>query len=108
MLFNFVLRQHQGYSGRTNKDTDSCYSFWVGATLKLLGEFSYTDISSTMDFLLNSCQSNATGGFSKIPKSYPDILHSFYSLSWLSMTDCPNIKPIDPRFGICSEIASCY
>jgi prenyltransferase beta subunit len=25
------------------------------------------------------------GGFSKLPNSYPDLLHSFYSLIWLSM-----------------------
>lgn len=32
-----LMRQNQGYNGRTNKDNDSCYSFWIGATLNLLG-----------------------------------------------------------------------
>lgn len=32
-----LMRQNNGYNGRTNKDNDSCYSFWIGATLNLLG-----------------------------------------------------------------------
>jgi prenyltransferase beta subunit len=27
------------------------------------------------------------GGFSKLPEMYPDILHTFYSLAWLSMSE---------------------
>src|ERR1700677_4873632 len=31
-----VFKQVGGFQGRPNKDADTCYSFWVGATLKLL------------------------------------------------------------------------
>ena len=30
-----LLRQQTGFQGRPNKPTDTCYSFWVGATLKV-------------------------------------------------------------------------
>lgn len=79
-------RQCNGFQGRTNKDPDSCYSFWIGATLSILGAFADTDFASTKAFLLTECQgSPLMGGFSKLPNTYPDLLHSFYSLIWLSM-----------------------
>lgn len=30
-----VFRQHEGFHGRPNKPDDTCYSFWVGAALKV-------------------------------------------------------------------------
>lgn len=30
-----IMRQQNGYHGRPNKPVDTCYSFWVGATLKV-------------------------------------------------------------------------
>lgn len=115
-----------GYQGRTNKDPDSCYSFWIGASIAMLLSSSsttgisssssaylpavkvlqeHTDITSTQTFLLEECQQSALkgGGFSKLPDCYPDILHTFYSLCWLAMAEYPNLKPIDMRLGICVD-----
>lgn len=30
-----ILRQQNGFHGRPNKPVDTCYSFWVGATLEV-------------------------------------------------------------------------
>lgn len=30
-----IMRQESGFHGRPNKPVDTCYSFWVGATLKV-------------------------------------------------------------------------
>lgn len=30
-----IFRQQSGFQGRPNKDVDTCYSFWIGATLKV-------------------------------------------------------------------------
>ena len=30
-----INRQQSGFQGRPNKPVDTCYSFWVGATLKV-------------------------------------------------------------------------
>lgn len=38
-----VFRQVDGFNGRPNKPVDTCYSFWIGATLKMLGAFELTD-----------------------------------------------------------------
>eukprot|EP01032_Pedospumella_encystans_P012288 gene12288-14226_t len=97
-------RQVNGYQGRTNKDPDSCYSFWVGATLHMLQSFQYTDLPSTQSFLLTQCQGSVhSGGFSKLPDCYPDVLHTFYSICWLSFAEYEGLKSIDPTFAICAE-----
>ena len=31
-----ILNQGDGYRGRPNKPPDCCYSFWMGATIKIL------------------------------------------------------------------------
>ena len=41
--------------GRRNKDPDTCYSFWVGATLNMLGKFDFVDNASNAMFHA-SCQ----------------------------------------------------
>jgi prenyltransferase beta subunit len=75
-----------GYQGRANKEPDSCYSFWIGATLQLLQHLSADlDVTSSAEFLCCQCQHVKLGGFGKFPGEYPDLVHSFYSLSYLSM-----------------------
>ena len=36
-----------GFCGRPNKPGDTCYTFWVGATLKLLRPFEQVNVWST-------------------------------------------------------------
>ncbi len=102
-VFAFI-RQVHGFQGRTNRDPDSCYSFWIGASIQLLGAFADTDVEGNRDFLLSECQhSTLRGGFGKLPDTYPDILHSFYSLCWLSMAETDGLKKIDVRLQICAD-----
>lgn len=101
-----------GYNGRTNKVPDSCYSFWIGATLDMLGCFHNTDTLPALEFLLNECQYShymdraGIGGFSKTPGDYPDILHTFYSIAWLSINrSVSTLRPIFPTLAICQDKA---
>lgn len=34
-LFWLISRQESGFQGRANKPPDTCYSFWIGASLKV-------------------------------------------------------------------------
>jgi geranylgeranyl transferase type-1 subunit beta len=80
-----VFRQLRGIQGRPNKLQDTCYSFWIGACLYILGCKDVLDHNALDEFVLG-CQSDL-GGFCKLECNiYPDLLHSFYSLAWLSLS----------------------
>lgn len=85
-----VHRQVQGMQGRPNKVEDTCYSYWIGGSLKLLGHDHLLEHAPLQTFIL-SCQSPQMGGFAKTPGVVPDILHSFYSLAWLCLSNNSNL-----------------
>ncbi|KJE91609.1 geranylgeranyltransferase beta subunit [Capsaspora owczarzaki ATCC 30864] len=73
-----IMRQQTGFTGRPGKLVDSCYSFWVGGTLKILGAYDLVDRTCLRGFLL-STQSTTTGGLAKSPDTLagvgePDVL----------------------------------
>ncbi|CAF1531322.1 unnamed protein product, partial [Didymodactylos carnosus] len=80
---------------RPNKPDDSCYSFWIGATLKMLNAFDFIDVEKNLDFL-HSTENSITGGFSKWPNSSADPLHSYLSLAALSLMSNPSLNELHP------------
>lgn len=48
---------------------------------------------------LHECQA-VSGGFSKYPDMYPDVLHSYYSICWLSMVKEEGFRSLDCSLGI--------
>lgn len=146
--------QGHGFCGRVNKTADTCYSFWVGAALHMLGagdfmggaidtsmlpssvtpddEFeSVTGVSSiyanasgvpddsmglsmvaagTVDPVRHwhlQCE-YGRGGFGKTSDALPDILHSFYSLSALSLLREEGLQELDPVLGISRRCSRQY
>lgn len=95
-------RQHGGgLCGRPNKPPDSCYSFWIGAALRAM-EVDVLDDGAVTRFVL-ACENHLVGGFAKFADDAPpDLLHSFYSLCWLSWHD-QRLNAIDPLLGICAR-----
>eukprot|EP00904_Undaria_pinnatifida_P007214 jgi/Undpi1/3622/HiC_scaffold_16.g06992.m1 len=94
-----VNRQGIGFQGRPNKADDCCCSFWVGATLALLDGLHLVDEARARQFHV-SCQDKVLGGFAKAPGEPPDLLHSFYSLCWLSLSKEEGLEPMDAALGI--------
>ncbi|GFN73747.1 geranylgeranyl transferase type-1 subunit beta-like [Plakobranchus ocellatus] len=92
-------RQDAGFTGRPNKTADTCYSFWVGAALEMLGVLDLTHVTFNRSFVL-SAQEPIVGGFSKYPDHPPDPLHSYLGLAGLSLIGEPNINPIYPALNI--------
>ena len=74
-----------GMQGRPNKLEDTCYSYWIGGTLHLLSASHLVDGWALREYVLE-CQS-PYGGFGKVLGAMPDLLHSFYSLAWLSLSN---------------------
>lgn len=70
-------------AGRINKIPDSCYSFWVGWTLAILGHPCILDKQRLSEFV-SHCYSEL-GGYSKYPDVHPDVIHTLHSLFGLDI-----------------------
>lgn len=98
-------RQVGGFQGRRNKRPDTCYSFWVGATITLIGFFSLVNEESVRQFHIDDCQCPRTGGFSKLPGLHPDVLHSYFSICAMSLIKEPGILQLDNSLCISKRAA---
>uniref|UniRef100_A0A6B2L8R2 Geranylgeranyl transferase type-1 subunit beta n=1 Tax=Arcella intermedia TaxID=1963864 RepID=A0A6B2L8R2_9EUKA len=92
-----IFRQEQGFNGRPNKIQDTCYSFWVGASLKILGAYHLVDEQNTRKYTL-SCQKK-NGGFAKWSSQSADPLHSYFSLCGLTFINEPGLAEVLPELG---------
>jgi len=111
-----VHRQVGGMQGRPNKIEDTCYSFWIGGTLRLLGKDDLLDQEQLRNFVIK-CQTKM-GGFGKFVDAHPDILHAFYSMAYLSLSQVHFGKEHDPwkvqlkelncTLGICKDRAALF
>mmetsp|Transcript_73066 Transcript_73066/g.136522 ORF Transcript_73066/g.136522 Transcript_73066/m.136522 type:complete len:412 (-) Transcript_73066:38-1273(-) len=78
-------RQQRGFQGRIEKAMDTCYSFWVGGSLHLLGAGPCLAKHDCAVFL-HMCEDTVHGGFKKFPESAgPDLLHSYFSVCGLCL-----------------------
>ena len=84
LIYWCIHRQVGGMQGRPNKAEDTCYSYWIGGTLRLLQADNLLNHEKLVSFVLQ-CQT-PMGGFSKIKNAYPDVLHAYYSLAYLSLS----------------------
>jgi geranylgeranyl transferase type-1 subunit beta len=99
-----VERQISGFQGRVNKDPDTCYSFWVGASLHMLDAIELVDYRLSKGFTM-SCQTQI-GGFSKCPNIHPDILHTYFALCGLSLMGSPGLQRLDCALGMTQRASS--
>ena len=108
-----VQRQVGGMQGRPNKAEDTCYSYWIGGTLQLLKAFDLLDHKALRGFVMR-CQTRM-GGFSKVIGAFPDVLHAYYSLAYLSLSQQyvdihpeDTLKELDCTLGIGKDTATLF
>jgi len=97
-----INRQITGFQGRPNKPEDTCYTFWLGATIKMLGMADFIDWKETQKFVLTT-ESPLTGGLAKWADTHPDPLHTYLGLSGLALAEpslCLDLQPVDPALNI--------
>ncbi|XP_068668720.1 geranylgeranyl transferase type-1 subunit beta-like isoform X2 [Aristolochia californica] len=107
MLLDWCLQRQAvdgGFQGRPNKASDTCYAFWIGGILKILGAHNFYDKAALRNFLL-TCQSQY-GGFSKFPEEWPDLYHSYYGVKVFSLLEEPGLKRLHVELGISDLLAS--
>lgn len=99
-----------GMQGRPNKAACCCYSWFVCASLSLLGYLDCIDRSRLTSFV-KKCEKagdqgvEGEGGFSKAPEYPPDLLHSYFAIAWLSLSGEPGLEPVDCRLGVSARTA---
>ncbi|CAO3570633.1 unnamed protein product [Mortierella alpina] len=96
-------RQVTGFQGRINKATDTCYSFWVGGALAVIGSIDLVNFSCNRGYLMET-QHKMFGGFGKWVGTYPDVLHSYMGIASLALMDEPGIRPLDPRLNVSKRV----
>ncbi|KAI9009155.1 terpenoid cyclases/protein prenyltransferase alpha-alpha toroid [Hyaloraphidium curvatum] len=98
-----VLQQEKGFHGRTNKVDDTCYSFWVGATLAILGHLDLINKDANESFLWET--QTPYGGYGKTPGIPPDLLHSYMGIASRSMAGADGLQPLDPSLNVSQRVA---
>lgn len=106
------MRQTTGFQGRINKVPDSCYGFWIGSSLKMLGVYEQVVEPPLLRSFILSC-AGEMGGFAKHCDASSDVLHTYYSLCTLSMcgveqADGTPVGPISPHLGISARAAKTF
>ena len=86
-------------TGRPNKVADTCYAFWVGASLQILGRTDLMDRQAVRRYLLHKVQHPVLGGFGKFPGDLPDLYHSYLGLAALGLAGSTGVKELDG--GMC-------
>lgn len=92
------LDKSGGLNGRPEKLPDVCYSWWVLASLKILGKIQWINKEKLSTFILAS-QDEETGGCADRPGNIPDPFHTLFGvagLSLLSVYDENKIKKVNP------------
>ncbi|CAG8583138.1 10654_t:CDS:2 [Diversispora eburnea] len=97
-IFWLLSRQTTGFQGRANKPPDTCYSFWIGASLKILDSFEFIDFKQNFDFLMET--QTKYGGFSKWPEYPADVMHAYMGVAGLSLMKVPELQELDPALNI--------
>lgn len=88
-LLSLYDSESGGFAGRYGKPTDVCYSFWVAASLNLLGcDLSSLPMSEKAESFIFSCFSAKEHAFCKQPEKKEGLLATL-------MSDAPNRGP-DP------------
>ncbi|KAF1765817.1 hypothetical protein GCK72_005770 [Caenorhabditis remanei] len=101
-----IQKQEIGFHGRAHKPDDSCYAFWIGATLKILNAYHLISPAHLREFLMIS-QHPHIGGFCKYPEpgGYSDILHTYFSIAALSLLGEPALNPVHPSLNVSMRAA---
>eukprot|EP01130_Rhizamoeba_saxonica_P012526 TRINITY_DN5283_c0_g2_i1.p1 TRINITY_DN5283_c0_g2~~TRINITY_DN5283_c0_g2_i1.p1 ORF type:complete len:346 (+),score=63.55 TRINITY_DN5283_c0_g2_i1:14-1051(+) len=99
-----IQLQGLGFCGRPNKLEDTCYSFWVGGALELLGHYDVVQTKHLEGYILSTEGDN--GGFSKWSNTRCDPYHTHHGLCGLSLLGNESVEPVHPALGVTMRIAN--
>lgn len=80
-----------------------CYSWWVFATLSILGRGDWISQEKLQKFIL-SCQDTEKGGVADRPEDVADIWHTVFGLAGLSLMGYEGLQPVDPVYCLPASV----
>lgn len=86
-----------GFNGRPEKLEDSCYSWWVLSSLKMINKVHWIDREKLIQFILK-CQDPELGGIADRPGDMVDVWHTVYSVAGLSLLDYEGLEVVHPAY----------
>lgn len=96
-----------GLNGRPDKKEDVCYSWWVVASLSILGHVGWIDAAALQRFVLG-CQDPDAGGVADRVGDLPDVFHTFFGLAALDLLGVGGLGGsgggVDPVFALPRQV----
>ncbi|KAI5298464.1 hypothetical protein KEM56_004025, partial [Ascosphaera pollenicola] len=86
-----------GLNGRPEKLEDVCYSWWVAASLAILGKLHWLDEEKLVGFILR-CQDGEKGGIADRPGDMVDVFHTQFGVAGLSLLGYPGLEEVNPTY----------
>merc|ERR1712048_813446 len=80
-----------GLNGRPEKLPDVCYSWWVLASLRIIGRLHWINKEKLVAFILAS-QDEETGGIADRPGDMVDPFHTLFGIAGLSLLGYDKIE----------------
>jgi len=100
-----------GLNGRSEKQADVCYSWWIVSALSVIGRMDWISKDRLASFILK-CQDGDDGGIADRPDDMADVFHTFFGVAGLSLlghlhdqnTSDRRFRMIDPVYALPSDI----
>eukprot|EP00545_Synedropsis_sp_CCMP1620_P005295 CAMPEP_0119015204 /NCGR_PEP_ID=MMETSP1176-20130426/10612_1 /TAXON_ID=265551 /ORGANISM="Synedropsis recta cf, Strain CCMP1620" /LENGTH=442 /DNA_ID=CAMNT_0006968477 /DNA_START=46 /DNA_END=1374 /DNA_ORIENTATION=- len=73
-----------GLNGRSEKQADVCYSWWLLSVMSILGMVHFIDTTKLKNFILKA-QDLEDGGIADRPDDMADVFHTFFGVAGLSL-----------------------
>ncbi|ODV91190.1 hypothetical protein CANCADRAFT_2907 [Tortispora caseinolytica NRRL Y-17796] len=86
-----------GLNGRPEKLPDVCYSWWILSTLAMLGKLHWINKEKLIHFILQA-QDTENGGIADRTGNLPDVFHTVFGLTGLSLLGYPGLQSVSPVF----------
>ncbi|KAF2725608.1 terpenoid cyclases/Protein prenyltransferase [Polychaeton citri CBS 116435] len=100
----FTSAECSGMNGRVNKAADTCYAFWVCASLHILGHLDLCDKEALRRYLLSKTQHPVLGGFGKFPGDIADLYHSHLGLVAYALVGGGEVEEADATLCISKRV----
>lgn len=86
-----------GLNGRPEKTEDVCYSWWVLASLDMIGKTHWIEPQGIIRFILG-CQDTKHGGIADRPGDLPDVWHTCFGVAGLSLLGLEGLEAVNPVY----------